>query len=281
VIVDAHTHAFPPDFIRKRDLLLGSESTFSELYADPRAKLADAENILSAMERGGIDRAVITGFAWSDPAICREHNDYLLHAAQASEGRLIAFCNLPLADLEAASQEVTLAAAGGARGFGELRPESQGCSIADEEVASLLAWAWKSTGLPLLVHASEPVGHLYPGKSGQALGPLYDFICNHREVRVIAAHWGGGLPLYALMPDVRVALANVWVDTAATTLLYSPAVFRVMADLIGAGRILFASDYPLLSPKAQLKALSEAPLSEAEQVLVTGSNAAVLFDLHG
>ena len=37
---------------------------------------------------------------------------------------------------------------------------------------------------------------------------------------IIAAHWGGGLPFYALMPEVRDALQNVWFDTAAGHLLY-------------------------------------------------------------
>jgi uncharacterized protein len=281
VIIDAHTHAFPPDLIRKRELLLSKESGFAELYADPRAKLVDAEDVLDAMERGGVSRAVVTGFAWNDPELCRQHNDYLVRAAESSNGRLAAFCTLPLADPEAARREVGLAATAGARGFGELRPESQGCSIADEAISALLDWAWESTGLPLLVHASEPVGHRYPGKSGQALGPLYEFICRHGEVRLIAAHWGGGLPFYALMPEVRAALENVWVDTAASTLLYSPGIFRVVADLIGAEKILFASDYPLLSPKAQLRAVVQAPLTEVEVTMVTGGNAAALLELDG
>jgi predicted TIM-barrel fold metal-dependent hydrolase len=281
VIVDAHTHAFPPDLIRRRAELSRREPTFAQLYADPRAKLATADEVVSATERAGIDRAVIAGFAWNDPALCREHNDYLLRAARQSAGRLIPFCTLPLAHPAAARREATLAASDGARGFGELRPESQGRSIAEDEVSDLLSWAWKSTGLPLLIHASEPVGHGYPGKAGQPLESLYKFICRLSEVRVIAAHWGGGLPFYALMPEVRAALANVWVDTAATTLLYEPAIFRVVVDLIGAEKVLFASDYPLLSHRSQLKAVEAAPLTESERPGVIGGNAASLLNLYG
>ena len=281
MIVDAHTHVFPPEIAANRDRLLELEPTFAELYSNPRARLATADQLLEAMAERSVDKAVIAGFAWRDASICREHNDYLLRAAEASKGQLLPFCNLPLGDTEAARLEVTAAARGGARGIGELRPESQGSSLSDPETAALLAWAYEAFDLPLLFHASEPVGHVYPGKAGQAVPELYDFVRRHEEIRVIAAHWGGGLPLYALMPEVKIALTNVWVDTAATTLLYDPSVFRVVADLIGPERILFGSDYPLLSPKTQIDAIERAPLTADERRGVLGDNAALLLRLHG
>ena len=281
VIVDAHTHAFPPRFVERRAELLEQDPTFAELYRNPRAKLATAEHVLAHVDRARVDVTVIAGFGWRDPALCREHNEYLLRAAAESGGRLAAFCTLPLADAESARLEVVRCARGGARGFGELRPESQGTSLSDDSVAALLAWAAEAYDLPLLVHASEPVGHRYAGKQGQSLGPLYDFVEEHAEVRVIAAHWGGGLPLYALMPEVKVALEHVWVDTAATPLLYDTGIFRVVADLVGAGHILFGSDFPLLSAEGQIATILQAPLTEEERDAILGGNAARLLGLRG
>jgi predicted TIM-barrel fold metal-dependent hydrolase len=83
------------------------------------------------------------------------------------------------------------------------------------------------------------------------------------------------------MPEVKVALTNVWVDTAATTLLYDPAIFRIVSDLIGAERILFGSDYPLLSPRTQIDAVGRAQLSLEERNAVLGDNAAGLLGIHG
>ena len=248
VIVDAHTHAFPPDFIASRERLLEREPLFAELYGNPRARMASADEVFAAEGRAGVDAAVIAGFAWTDPARCRDHNDYLLHEAGDSGGRLLAFCNLPLHDNDAAQLEAIHCVREGACGSGELRPESQGTELSEAGSSELLSWTAQAHNLPVLIHASEPVGHRYPGKDGQGLRGLYDFISEHEDVRVIAAHWGGGLPFYAHMPEVRLALVNVWFDTAATTLLYEPSVFRAVADLIGADKILFGSDYPLLSP---------------------------------
>jgi predicted TIM-barrel fold metal-dependent hydrolase len=278
VIVDAHTHVFPPAMIERRADLLRLEPVFAELYANPRARMATAGDLLGAMAAAGVDASVIAGFAWSDPALCRQHNDYLLESAAASERRLLPFCTLPLADPAAARREAERVAGGGASGLGELRPESQGSSLAEPATAELLEWASTALALPLLIHASEPVGHAYPGKAGQNLGGLYGFISRCEGARVIAAHWGGGLPFYALMPEVRDALGNVWVDTAASSLLYDPAIYRVVIDLVGRDRVLFGSDYPLLSQKTQVKAV-KGVLRGDELQAVLGGNAAEMFHL--
>ena len=75
------------------------------------------------------------------------------------------------------------------------------------------------------------------------------FIKNARDypnVKIVCAHWGGGLPFYALMPEVRDALENVWFDTAASPFLYSPEVFSSVAALVGTEKILPGSDFPLI-----------------------------------
>jgi predicted TIM-barrel fold metal-dependent hydrolase len=279
MIVDVHTHVFPPALIARRDELLGLDPTFAELYRNPRARLATADELLEAMDKTGVARTVVAGFAWRDARLCREHNDYLLRSAHDSAGRLLPFCTLPLCDPDAAHLEATFCARGGATGFGELRPESQSVSIGDPAVAEILTWAAEAYDVPLLLHTSEPVGHRYAGKEGLGLGPLYGFIDDHPQVRIIAAHWGGGLPFYSLMPEVRVALENVWFDTAAGTLLYDGRIFRLVADLVGVEHILFGSDYPLLSQAGQIAAVRVAELTDSERAGVLGGNAATLLSL--
>ena len=279
MIVDVHTHIFPPSFVERHSELCRRDPTFAELYANPRAKLASDADLLASMERAGIERSVILGFAWQAPALCREHNDYLLGAAAANGGRLLPFCTLPLADPDAAFQEAERCRCAGALGFGELRPESQGTSLDSNELAELLTSVAERHRRPLLIHASEPVGHLYPGKSGQSLGSLYRFMAGHPRAPIIAAHWGGGLPLYALMPEVRQTLLPHYVDTAATSLLYDNEIFGVVAGLLGADRILFGSDFPLLSQQRQAENVRSAPLTDEQQAAVLGLNACRLLNL--
>ena len=282
MIIDFHTHVFPPQVRDRRQDYLRQDATFRELYSDPRSKLASAEDVLASMDEAGVDVSVVVGFAWGEIDLCRQTNDYILEAAAASAGRLVPFCCVqPRAGDEACS-EMRRCAEGGARGLGELRPWNQGYDLADSQEAHLLAWASSAYNLPLLFHVSEPVGHQYPGKRGLELPSLYRFVEGFPGVTVVAAHWGGGLPFYALMPEVKDALGGTFFDTAATPLLYDPLIYRRAIDLVGADRILFGSDFPLLSQSRCLAQVREAGLNEEEQRLILGENARRLLRIpHG
>ena len=231
------------------------------------------------MDGALIDVSVAVGFAWRDLDACRRHNDYLLEAAVRSDGRIVPLCTLPLAhDAATIATEARRCIDGGARGFGELRPENLDADLEDPELAAALSTAAADERL-LLFHVSEPVGHVYPGKEGFGVGAFYRFVKARPELRIVGAHWGGGLPFYALMPEVQAALDRVWFDTAATSLLYSPDIYTRVRDLVGAGRILFGSDYPLLSQARSRRRIEESGLDATEIAAVLGGNARALLNL--
>lgn len=278
MIIDAHTHIFPPEARDNRDEYLARDAAFRELYASPEARIATADELLASMDAAGIDWSVVCGFAWREAALCRRHNDYLLEAAAQSGGRLIPFCTVQPCE-DGARDELERCAARGARGLGELRPQQQGYGLVDSEEADLLAWGADAYDLALLFHASEPVGHVYPGKASLPLDQLGRFIADFPGVTVIAAHWGGGLPFYALMPEVQQALARTYFDTAATGLLYRPDVYARVVELVGAERMLFGSDFPLVPQERALQELREAPIDDEARRLIQGENARRLLGL--
>jgi predicted TIM-barrel fold metal-dependent hydrolase len=81
------------------------------------------------------------------------------------------------------------------------------------------------------------------------------------------------------MPEVRDLFRSVWFDTAATSLLYSAEVYQQVAIAIGAERILFGSDYPLLSQKRAADQIEKSALSVKDTLMVLGGNASALLGL--
>ena len=274
MIIDAHTHVFPPALIARRDELLREDPAFREVYPEEDAALASADDVLRLVEGTVLDAAVICNFAWSDVERIRETNDYVLDAARASGGRLIPFCMVqPAAGEEHVRDEMERVARAGARGIGELRPKQQGYSLVRGRAAALLAWGSSAYDLNLLIHVSEPVGHRYPGKLATPMADFAQFLSHHPEAQVIGAHWGGGLPFFALMPEVRQDLDRVFVDTAASRYLYEDTVFRIVGDLLGYESILFGSDYPLRDPAREIGHIRGLGLGAAEEAAILGENA--------
>lgn len=257
MIVDVHTHIFPPRFIAQRAHLATTEPAFAEMYADPRAKMATAEDLLASMATAGVDVSVACGFWWREAALTAEHAAYLVEAATASGGRILPFVPGP-------------AQLAGAAGIGEVR-------LYDAGEAARVSDAALASGVPLLVHCTEEPGHEYPGKHGGFTpGALWRLIRGHESLRVIAAHWGGGFPFYALMPEVRRVLdaGRVLFDTSASHLLYDPRIFRVARDLVGSDLVAWGSDFPLRTQSADRAALEAAVTGAEERAAVLGGNAA-------
>ena len=278
MIIDFHTHIFPPQVRENRDDLVRQDACFAEFYSSPKAKMATAEELIASMDQAEINTSVILNTGWISQELCAQINDYVLEAAARYPHRLVAFCAIQPKAGEAAIAELERCARGGARGIGELRPDIQGFDLGDKELLEPFVEVARRYRLLFLLHASEPVGHQYPGKGTITPDILYRFICNFPELRVVCAHWGGGLPFYALMPEVASALANTFFDTAATPFLYQPQIFKHVAEIAGADKILFGSDYPLISPKRVMAQIESIGLPRETEAMILGGNARRLLE---
>ena len=279
MIIDAHCHLLPPSFADRRLTLAAADATFAEMLADPSARTADTSSILRAMDRDGIDHAVVMGMGWETLDLAIEANDYIVQAVDSYPDRLSGFASLNPKWGDAAVAELERCARAGLRGIGELHPDTQGFDIADLTAMSPIMESALSLELPVLVHCSEPVGHSYPGKGKTTPDKVWKFIGNFPENVIICAHWGGGLPFYSLMPEVGAALGNVYFDSAASPFLYQSDVYSAVANLVGADCILFASDYPLMPPRRPLSEINDVALSEQQRRLILGENAARLLGI--
>ena len=279
MIIDFHAHIFPPWLIEQRARYLERDATFGQLYADPKAKMATSEDLIRAMDEDGVDKTVVMGIGWTDYELAQEANSYIIESVRAYPERLVGFAGISPKWGFRAATEAERCAGAGLRGIGELHPDSQGFDLGNYEVMAPLMDVADKHNLIVTTHSSEPVGHTYQGKGQTRPDVLWQFIQNFPSNTIVCAHWGGGLPFYALMPEVKEALANVYFDTAASPFLYTPDVFETVARLVGADKILMGSDYSLLRARRLIRQVAESGLSDADKDAVLGGNAARLLDM--
>ncbi|MHB1524793.1 MAG: amidohydrolase family protein [Candidatus Dormibacteria bacterium] len=269
-MIDCHAHVLPP-WLRPAASAAWRDPWFSVCHAAEPSRFAAGADVLAALDEAGLERAVIFGWPFADPGLLREVNDYVAAEAAGGGGRLIGFATVNPGHPDA-PREVERAHALGLRGLGELNCDGQGFELAWEGSLRSTLMACAELSWPALLHASEPVGHPYGGKGlatperlWRLLEPLQQ---EAPRLRLCLAHLGGGLPFYAHMPEVQRVCARLWFDTAALPYLYQAAVLAQVISVLGAERICFGSDFPLLAPKRYLPTLEG--LSEADRGVVMG-----------
>lgn len=276
--IDAHTHLFPPEFIARREQFRAEDLWFGQAFASPTAKMIGEESLLASMEAAGYAMSVVLGWPWRDQGLCREHNAYLADVARRYP-TAIAWLGIVNPFLPDASSEIRFCIDHGAVGFGELNADGQGFDWAEPAGIAVAFDAFAEVDLPVLIHTSEPVGHAYPGKGAATPDRLLRSLTVFEDVRMIMAHWGGGLPFYELMPEVRMLTRNVMYDSAASTYLYDFSIFPILEKIVGPERLLFGTDYPVLAQGRFLQRVLASGLSDDAMPQVLAGNARRVFNL--
>ena len=279
MLVDFHTHLFPPEILKYREHYCERDPWFNALYANPQIDLASAEDLIEEMEASGVDVSVTFSFGWTDPGLIEETNSYVIDVMRRYPGRIYGMAVLQPTSGLRAIHELERCAKAGMIGLGELMPHGQGYKLSDISLLTPVMEVVRHYQLLVLSHCSEPVGHIYPGKGDVTLQDIVAFLTAFPDIRFVAAHWGGGLPFYTLMPEIQRITANVWYDTAATVYLYQQNIFPIVANLVGADRILFASDYGLLRQRRIIDHIAQSGLNENALKKVLGENAQSLLGL--
>jgi uncharacterized protein len=280
-VVDAHVHIFPDEIVLNRERFLKRDRWFEQLYSPERARLANAQDLIVSMDNAGVDLAIACGFPWLDQGLCAYHNEYMREASVAYPGR-IAWLAIASPAAGEAARSLDDAFGEGAKGLGELNADAQAFDLADPSQIAGLVEVCLARDKPAMFHVSEPIGHDYPGKGASTPAKLIGVLMAFPELRAVAAHWGGGLPFYELMPEVRTAAVNLAYDSAASTYLYDERVFETVTELVGHDRVIFASDFPVLKQAPLLQRVRQRPrLSEVALASILGENAVRIYGLEG
>ncbi len=287
VIVDSHVHLYPSEInldpaawaVAQGEPHWAQLCTRRRTDGRPVQGFPNVATLLRSMDDAGVGRAILLGWYWQKATSCVMQNRFYAECIRAHPDRLSAFATVNPRTGRTALDELRRALDDGLVGLGELSPHSQQVSMEDPVFNEMLALAGER-GLPVNLHVTDPASTAYVGRVET---PLVDFVRlakTHPGTTFILAHWGGGL-------DVR-GLANVWVDTAASPLIYRQGGWNYSGTSVAVDRILFGTDFPLVLYPRQFR---EPELGEfikevrvmlpdaARQEAVLGGNAVRLFNL--
>ena len=281
-VIDAHVHLYPPEVNR-------DPAGWAVAHGEPqwalmctRVRKATGRpvqgfpsqvELLRDLDAAGVDRAVLLGWYWENHASCVAQNRFYAECVRAHPDRFSAFATVHPAAGDAALAEMHRARDEGLMGLGELSPHSQRIELDDPRWPAVLAlageWGW-----PVNLHVTEPEARPYPGRVETPLADFHALAAAFPHVKFILAHWGGRLwRAGGAWP------ANVWVDTAASPLLYgsSAEIWTEAGSVVGASRVIWGSDYPLmLYPQENGVATLPGFLAEARACVASDALAGVL-----
>ncbi len=230
------------------------------------------------MDMHGIRASFATGFAFRDQGLCRIMNDYVLDSAKKYSGRII-----PLAVVspcaKGAEKEILRCAGLGATGLGELFPDGQEFDISDSQQTWRIVGASEESGMFIMFHTAEQIGHQYVGKGKTGAAEAAAFCMNHPRTKVVFAHFGGGLWAYESMPEMKLALSNAYYDTAAWPWLYDHRVIEGIFASGAGNKILFGTDWPILEYPKFDKIIAQTSLTEEQRSRLLYKNALDLLSI--
>ncbi len=266
-LTDVHCHLVPPR-LRGADGPSWRDPWFRDCHR-AGARFASGAEVVAALDEAGLERAAVFGWPFSEPGLLAQQNDYVAEQAESSGGRLL---GLALVNPARPGWEGELERCRhlGLLGVGELNADAQGFELDFGGSLGALLRSLAEMDWPLMLHASEPVGHAYPGKGSafpeRLWGLLVPALGALPRLRLCLAHLGGGLPLYGHMPEVATLCQRLWFDTAALPYLYSEGVLAAVEGILGPGRLCFGSDFPLLAPQRYRGHLDGLPPAALESL---------------
>lgn len=230
---------------------------------------------VAAMDAGGVDLALIS--AWHGPQGALITNDEVAAFVSQAPDRLVGVASVDLYKPVQAVRELRRTVT--ELGFKALR---------------IVPWLW---GLPpndrryypLYVECVElgvpfctQVGHTGPlrtSETGRPIPYLDDVALDFPELTIVAGHIG--YPWTAEMIALATKYPNVYIDTSAYTARRYPP--ELVAYVRGHGRrkVLFGTNYPMITPDKALADLGALHLDEEATGLFLAGNARRVFNLAG
>ena len=231
------------------------------------------ETTVAAMDEGGVDRAFMC--AWYDASGPLISNDEVAKWVAAYPDRFIGVASVDIQRPAAAVRELRRAVQD--LGFRALRivPWLWGLPPNNRLYYPLLA-ACVELDIPFMTQVGH-TGPLRTSETGRPIPYVDDVALEFPELVVIGGHIG--YPWTTEMIALATKYPNVYIDTSAYVARRYPAELVDYMRGHGRRKVLFGTNYPMITAARALDQLDDLGLDEEAKELFLGGNAARLFQL--
>jgi uncharacterized protein len=208
-------------------------------------------------------------------------NEEIAAAAREHSDILIPFASVDPARPDALERVRRLIAEHDVKGF-KFHPNLQAFFPNEERVYPLYE-AIAAAGLPALFHSGHSgIGTGLPGGGGLRLkysNPmcLDDVAADFPDLAIVIAH--PSFPWQDEAISICLHKSNVWIDLSGWSPKYFPPQLVQYANSQLRDKVLFGSDFPLLTPDRWLADFEQAPFKDEVRPLVLKENALALLGL--
>jgi predicted TIM-barrel fold metal-dependent hydrolase len=279
VAIDVHVHAeigrtgedgLPPEWREAARAYFGESS------------LPTVDDVAAYYRERKLAAVVFTVDAETQTGRPAVRNEEIAQAAAANPDVLIPFASIdPGKGARAVAEAKRLIADHGVRGF-KFHPNVQAFFPNDRAVYPLYE-VIAEAGLPALFHTGHSgIGAGLPGGGGIRLkysNPMHvdDVAVDFPELPIVLAH--PSFPWQDEAISVALHKQQVWIDLSGWSPKYFPESLVRYANTLLKHRVLFGSDYPLITPDRWMADFEQAGFKDEVRPLVLKENAARLLGI--
>lgn len=229
------------------------------------------DQLLAAMDEAGVSLSLISG--WSSPTGDLISNDEVERTVDAAPSRLKGLIGADLSDPMAAVREIRRLAKSGRFVGVRIIPWLWDLPPNDRRYYPVYA-ACIDANLPFCTQIGH-TGPLKRSETGRLIPYLEDVMIDFPELVVVGGHVG--FPWIDEVASMIRKFENFHVDTSAYALHRLPEDFVKLMKGEGRTRIMFGTNFPMLTAKRCLEKLDTLALDEKTKAAFFGSNAKRVF----
>jgi uncharacterized protein len=282
IAIDVHTHAEEPCGTHSDDGYDDFQAAMAKFFGAPYTHPPTMEETAAYYRSRKIGAVIFPVDAERETGFRRYANEEVAETAAANSDILIPFASIDPAKGKVGAREARrLVRDFGIRGF-KFHPTMQGFYPNDRS-AYVLYEAIAESGLPALFHTGQTgVGSGMPGGNGMRLkysNPMYidDVAVDFPDMPIILAH--PSFPWQEEALAVAQHKPNVYIDLSGWSPKYFPPILVKYANSVLKHKVLFGSDWPVISPDRWLKDFEKLDIKPDVRPLILKENAKRLLGL--